>query len=131
MSCERFRYAFPPPTATPASVLTAALRSVFPPPQLPEFVTKPAIGRLGIAQTGLTEVRIDFDSAESIEIACSGFVAEPLRSIQRPSQPVLTLMSLVAANQMSELSKWLRLYFLASTAGITARLEPSPPEPSP
>ena len=131
MSCERFRYAFPPPTDTPASVLTAALRSVFPPPQLPEFVTKPAIGRLGIAHTGLTDVRIDFDSAESIEIACSGFVAEPLRSIQRPSQPVLTLMSLDAANQMSELSKWLRLYFLASTAGITARFEPGPPEPSP
>ena len=92
---------------------------------------KPDIGSDGIAQTGLAAVRIDFESAESIETACSGFVAEPLRSIQRPSQPVLTLMSLLAANQMSELSKWLRLYFLASTAGITARLEPAPPLPSP
>ena len=91
----------------------------------------PAIGSDGIAHTGLTAVRIDFESAVSIETACSGLVAEPLRSIQRPSQPVLTLRSLLAANQMSELSKWLRLYFLASTAGMTARLEPGPPVPSP
>ena len=54
---------------------------------------KPAIGSDGIAHTGLTAVRIDFDSAVSIEIACSGFVPLPLRSIQRPSQPVLTVWS--------------------------------------
>ena len=32
---------------------------------------------------------------------------------------------------MSELSKWLRLYCLASTAGMIARSEPAPPVPSP
>ena len=92
---------------------------------------KPVIGSDGIAHTGLPSVRIAFDSAVSIEIACSGLSAEPLRSIQRPSQPVLVFWSLLAANQMSELSKWLRLYCLASTAGMTARSEPAPPVPSP
>ena len=34
-----------------------------------------------MAQTGLTDVRIDFESAESIEIACSGFVGLPYSSM--------------------------------------------------
>ena len=37
----------------------------------------PPIGSDGIAHTGLADVRIAFDSAVSIEIACSGFVSEP------------------------------------------------------
>ena len=92
---------------------------------------KPENGSDGIAHTGLVWVRIAFDSAVSIEIACSGLVSLPLRSIQRPSQPVLTFWSLDALNQMSELSKWLRLYCLASTAGMIARSEPGPPVPLP
>jgi hypothetical protein len=58
-----------------------------------EFIEKPSDASDGIAHTGLTAVRIDFESAVSIEIAWSGFVGEPLRSIQRPSQPVLTFRS--------------------------------------
>ena len=101
------------------------------PPKLDWECVKPDIGSDGIAHTGLLSVRIAFDSAVSIEIACSGLSGEPLRSIQRPSQPVLVFWSLLAANQMSELSKWLRLYCLASTAGMIARSEPAPPVPSP
>ena len=76
----------------PASACIWALTLV--PPTAPcRLMLKPSEVSDGIAHTGLTAVRIDFDSAVSIEIACSGLVAEPLLSIQRPSQPVLTLRS--------------------------------------
>ena len=71
------------------------------PPKLDWECVKPDIGSDGIAHTGLLSVRIAFDSAVSIEIACSGLSGDPLRSIQRPSQPVLVFWSLLAANQMS------------------------------
>ena len=94
-------------------------------------MVKPSAERLGIAHTGMCAVRIAFESAESIEIACSGFVGEPWRSIQRPSQPVDLTPVVWPENQMSELSKWLSEYLIASTAGSTASSEPSPPSPLP
>jgi len=60
----------------------------------------------GIAHTGIADVRIDFDSAVSMEIACSGLSGVPWRSIQRPSQPVDLIPLVMPENQMSELSKW-------------------------
>ena len=92
---------------------------------------KPVIGSELIAHTGLEVVRIAFERAVSIETACSGLSADPLRSIQRPSQPVLLLRSALASNHRSLLSKWLSEYFLASTAGMIARSEPAPPVPGP
>ena len=92
---------------------------------------KPVIGSELIAETGIVCVRIAFESAVSSETACSGLFASPLRSIQRPSQPVLLFRSALASNQRSLLSKCDSVYFLASTAGSTARSEPGPPVPSP
>ena len=84
-----------------------------------------------IADTGIVVVRIAFESAVSSETACSGLFGSPLRSIQRPSQPVLLLRLALASNHRSLLSKCDSEYFLASTAGMTARSEPGPPVPSP
>ena len=68
------------------------------------FMVKPSADSEGIAQTGLTCVRIAFESALSMEIAWRGLVAEPLRSIHRPSHPVVEAPE-EPENQMSELSK--------------------------
>ena len=83
------------PAPSPARPRIVGFRSrPLTPPSFARVQVKPAIGSDGIAHTGLSSVRIAFDSAVSIEIACSGFVPLPLRSIQRPSQPVLTFWSL-------------------------------------
>src|SRR3954471_367331 len=89
------------------------------------------MGSALIAETGILAVRIALESAVSSETACSGLLASPLRSIQRPSHPVLLLRSALASNHRSLLSKCDSEYFLASTAGSTARSEPGPPVPSP
>ena len=65
-----------PPAGTPASVDICALTAVLPTPP-GEFIVNPSDDSDGIAHTGLPAVRIDFDSAVSIEIACSGLVVEP------------------------------------------------------
>src|SRR5262249_55423569 len=118
------------PTATPASARICALTSTDEPAPDGDAndppIVKPSADSDGIAHTGLLAVRIDFDSAVSIEIACSGLVSDPLRSIQRPSQPVETTPPGLPWNHRSELSKWLSVKFVASTAGMIARL----PEPS-
>src|SRR4051794_20306326 len=85
----------------------------------------------GMAHTGIVLVRIAFDSAVSIEIAWSGLPGSPLRSIQRPSQPVDFTPVVSPLNHMSELSKWLSEYFRTSAAGMSARFEPAPPVPLP
>ena len=79
------------PAATPVSEFTSWLTSVETPPAPVGLTLKPLTGRPEIAHTGLTAVRIDFDSALSIETAWSGLVSDPYSSIQRPSQPVLLL----------------------------------------
>src|SRR5262245_50874100 len=132
---ERPRNVLPSLTATLASasicVLTSTDDAAPPGDAKPAFMVKPSALSEEIAHTGFLAVRIDFDSAVSIEIACSGFVSEPLRSIQRPSQPVDTTPPGAPLNHRSELSKWLTVNFVASTAGMIARSEPAPPLPSP
>ena len=51
-----------------------------------------------MAHTGAELVRIDWDSAVSIETACSGLTLDPYRSSQRLSHPV-DISSRAPANQ--------------------------------